>query len=802
MTLAGRPRSLRSRLRLALLALIVVGLGATTAPRAFLGWHDLDDQGYFLVAVQGFLARGALYDETFSTYGAGSYLARGLVHGALGVPASHDGLRATLVAAWLAAAAAAGLITLRTTRSVALAALASLLVAALPPQFAFEAGHPRDLLALTVVVPLVAATGRRSACPRTAWLVGGACGLAVMTKVNVGGALVLAWALVYVAGTRAPDRWGAVRPCFLVLAAAAPWALLGRRLGDGGALRECLLLSGSIGLLGVALLARRPRRPALPTAWGGRALLGASGAVLAVAASTLATGTSLRGLVEGHLLRALRHAGLYFQPLQGSLASTAALLACSAAALAWVLARGPAPRGVALAARLGVVVPALVWWQRDPHQVLSWLLPWSWLALDLDRPGPARAWLPRAAVAGVGVLGALTIVPLACTHVVEAQLGLSLVLVSILQLGLRDGWRLIRPHAVGRPRLRAWYAAGVVAFVAGGALLAWAPAPGPAAAWRAYSSSWPLRQPGAERLRVELPIAAALGTLCETLRGHADGLVTWPGLGSLHAWTGLPPVTGDHVTAWMTLLDDAAQRRIVERLRERARPAAVVASRTAWVVGRDVSGSSLVRYVEDELRLWRTVGFEVRLPGRLATADLPLWLRRRPLRLSGRGDDGVAALWLPSPDQAGQARTLELWFELEGPGVLVATAGVDFGDGAACRPLVYVGADGRARTQLRAGPQAPLVTDRPVLGGRRHLAVTLDEAAERLFLDGALVGEASRRGAEVPRAYAVVLGGGAAEGWPEARGGWWSPRGVVHAVALHDRALAPAEVTARVAAVD
>src|SRR5262249_7322371 len=82
-----------------------------------------------------------------------------------------------------------------------------------------------------------------------------------------------------------------------------------------------------------------------------------------------------------------------------------------------------------------------------------------------------------------------------------------------------------------------------------------------------YRTGVPLPLPGAIRLRVPPPQATALVWLRNEILDHCTSFVTFPGLPSLHFWTGIAPPNGFNVGTWMYLFDPEIQRGILKRIR-------------------------------------------------------------------------------------------------------------------------------------------------------------------------------------------------------------------------------------------
>jgi hypothetical protein len=118
-----------------------------------------------------------------------------------------------------------------------------------------------------------------------------------------------------------------------------------------------------------------------------------------------------------------------------------------------------------------------------------------------------------------------------------------------------------------------------------------------------YVSLSPLALPGATLVRLSERDAQAYRSLSEMIRANCDSLVTMPGMFSLNFWTGIESPTNLNATAWPSLLDDAQQRTIVDKLEKVDRLCAVYhpqLTRNA-ALNRDLTQSPLAFYIFDNL---------------------------------------------------------------------------------------------------------------------------------------------------------------------------------------------------------
>ncbi|MEU0937028.1 LamG-like jellyroll fold domain-containing protein [Embleya sp. NPDC005971] len=141
--------------------------------------------------------------------------------------------------------------------------------------------------------------------------------------------------------------------------------------------------------------------------------------------------------------------------------------------------------------------------------------------------------------------------------------------------------------------------------------------------------------------------------------------------------------------------------------------------------------------------------------------------------------------------------TTELWFQAEGPGVLMGYSTQDMpysGVDTPATPMLYVGTDGQLRGEIWNGTAAPITSTESVLDGRWHhaaLSVDVPGKTQRLYLDGNLVGAPLDATAVVVDPY-ITIGAGPINNlaWPakptDVRGYF---KGAIDEVAIHHQAL-------------
>jgi len=176
----------------------------------------------------------------------------------------------------------------------------------------------------------------------------------------------------------------------------------------------------------------------------------------------------------------------------------------------------------------------------------------------------------------------------------------------------------------------------------------------------------------------------------------------------------------------------------------------------------------------------------------------------KPGALTGSTDTAVefttgSALKLPAHTvpHLGDQISVEMWFKTAQSGVLMA-AGTQETSGIPWGPMLYVGTDGKLRGSL-AAVTAPITSTGVVNDNTwHHVVLTVSGSNQTLFLDGAQVGTLSA--AVTAWRNSATIGNGVAD--PATSPAVPSPRaafafkGLIDEVALYDKPLTAAEVTA------
>lgn len=290
--------------------------------------------------------------------------------------------------------------------------------------------------------------------------------------------------------------------------------------------------------------------------------------------------------------------------------------AAAAAGLAGFAA--PRPRWLPVAAGLARIAVGLAGWLAlaGESELEGLMLPLSVAWLALVAPAGVqlseRGRFSRLVLVMVAVLQTAMVYPVGGS---QAQLAV-LLLVVTLGIVVSDG--LVELRDAAGPSTARRMGISVAAVAVATVSLA---RPIVVEGWRegrvVYRSSAPLAVPGSSRLRLEPELAADLRALVGDVEIRCSALIGYPGLGSLHLWSGIDPVTELNPGHWMELLDTSEQQRIVDALAARPRRCAVWNETVYrhWMRGRPAAEGPLVDYVDGFEPVARYGRYEVRVDG-------------------------------------------------------------------------------------------------------------------------------------------------------------------------------------------
>lgn len=550
------------------------GLSVLAALVMFSAFMFYDDEGYVLMSLRNFVEHGRLYREVFSQYGPFPYVFYDGLH-LLGMPITHTTGRSITLLAWSGSAIACALLVWQSTRSFRAQISVLVVVFLYLWVMASEPSHPGGLIA--VITAVLACWGYRQLGQERvkawAWLAGIGVAALTLTKINIGGLAALsafAWFLLYHESGRV--RQWAPR---LVMAGVIvlPLALMRPLLNAEWVQTYAILFACSgFAAVGAASLGTSPR-----AGWGtlGSGILGAGLAAVVILGVTLLRGSSPMDILDGVLLRPLRHPvhfNLDFPWKPG--ARWFAMTSAGVFAATWICRRRGKPGTDLLVAILRVVVAltaaAIV--TRFPaaspdNFTLTFLTPWLWvflwpLANESDSAIAARRWV------GLLFLGqSLHSFPVRGSQIAWG----TFLLLPVIAMGAWSAaeWLGQRFSPARRRNARLALHAAVLLFTLTSVLGLWQVS-------ARYQDGRDLKLPGGETIRLPEKATALFRLLTVNAAAHGDVLFSLPGMFSLNLWSGLPPPTLLNVTHWFSLLDEPQQQQIIRALAAHPRACVVV----------------------------------------------------------------------------------------------------------------------------------------------------------------------------------------------------------------------------------
>jgi hypothetical protein len=770
----------------------VVLIGAAYAYfRMFSQFAAYDDEGYVMQSVRSFLEGHALYDQVYSQYGPAYYLLQRVVYGLLRVPLTHDVVRLTTLAMWIATAVASAGIVVRITRSLVLAAIVFIHVLVHLIPVINEPGHPQTLLGMTVAVAcLVVASERGHITPHHAVFAGVLAGFAALVKINVGIYLLLGLAVPLILASQYGRMAG---PVLLLVVTALPFLLMREHVGNRSA---SYALVGAVTAAAVTYTSWRLLRPATITRETLSAFLGGFGLTACLIVLAIrALGTTPYALVQGILIQPSRLTGIFYMPV--AITPAAGPVAVSAIALAILLtwrrivdaAAWPA---IAFVCKASFAIGTLYVAQVGYVELMQYATPFVWIViLPIARGEQAAALVPRAVLAAVAAFELLQAYPVGGTQVpfatfpiiapalvclydamaiVAARTPAPRVALVLLQVAALLWARSAFTPIVGRQVLTHYYAV--------------------------YMGHEALRLPGTSRLRLTPAEVARLQWLAGTLRANCSSFVALPGFQSLHAWSGLAPITTKNAGTWMTLLSPQEQQELWATADARKTPCAVLQQEVAsrWIGYLPSEGLPAYRELTARFQSVAAVdGYELMLRrDRDPHAPPPTMAL-----VTGRQTFGgnlspvhvVAQFVGIQPDS-----TIRTWIRTTKRGVILscrAEASPETGPAHAL-PLIYVSRGGKLYAQHDSGTTDVPPTRHLVNDGRWHHVVLVRRGTEQsLFVDGTLDHSAPVSSVALTDCQ---VGTGVTTGWPEAAMGTMPYAGEIDGLAVHARAWSPEDV--------
>lgn len=560
--------------------------GAITAWALMSGFYQVfsifppyDDEGYLMMTVKQFTNGGVLYDEVYTQYGPAYYFYQWLLHALSGLPVTHDVTRLTTLIVWTLTAMLCGIFTYRVTRSTIFSAVSYILTFLILFRTVYEPGHPQELCGLLIALILLLLTdgeserGKGIRLSILAALLAGLC----LIKINLGIFVGLGLAIAFVTFSGG-GRWR--RGALFILnaiAAALPFIIFRKYFSDGW-LKLCVLIAvmiisaivnGSLRRKKVEIFAKHYFLMA--AAFGAATFL--------IILFVLLKGTSSDALLHGVLLQHLKFGDDFFQtaPIQRFAIFWGFLVLAAALMLAYWRRRYISSGEIALnVAKIGfglfVILCSLFGYAKfiNTFLLLSFVTPLLWLLTVDSSPDDATRnnKLAKTALIYIAVLLTLQIFPIAGTQMAYGSFLMSVSGVLCLSEGIAS-LRNSLAQKFYTPYLRI----GLVSVSA--VLLAFLGVHRFYANYTIYYRQIPVKLYGANHVRLPEKDAALYTFLVENLKSQCDAFVSMPGIYSLNFWAQIESPTTFNATAWMTLLDDAQQQTIVEKLKNRPRVCAV-----------------------------------------------------------------------------------------------------------------------------------------------------------------------------------------------------------------------------------
>jgi hypothetical protein len=566
------------------IAVAAVAFAAVTLVCVLIAWPSMhtilyEDEGYMLTVLKSFLNQGSLYDDVFAQYGPLYYEFWGGLFSLFGIPLTQDAARLVSLIVWVGSSLGLGLVTVRVTRSVVLGLAVQIIVFSALGIMVNEPMHPGGLICLLLVALVCIASfvgAGLSVWPMA--LLGSTLAALILVKVNVGVFALAALALVCAHSytVLSSRRW--LRLAIEMAFVALPILLVTSKVGEGWARHYGVHVAIAALAIVIALRARTAERRETEELWW------IGGGLLAVGVTTclaiLGAGTSLGGLFEGVVIQPLRQGDAFTLPLQlTSRTWFYDAIGLSGAIGYWYATRhrqgnpGPAWTGAIsiLSIVIGIQLSLSVIGRTLPADSANLpgyafvLLAFAWVALIQlpGRPDPPTAFV-RLFLPPLAVLQMLHGFPVAGSQVMWG----AFLLVAVGAICVVNGVRGMASVFGDRFERRSLAAIGAVAAFGLAFFLVNASLREPLEARRqAYDANVPLGLPGASSVRLTAPEVEIYREITQALDRHCEWFLTEPGMDAFYIWTRQEPPTGYNATAWMTLFDDAQQRRVIEDTR-------------------------------------------------------------------------------------------------------------------------------------------------------------------------------------------------------------------------------------------
>jgi hypothetical protein len=549
--------------------LILIASGFTAYWTTFSQFHIYDDEGYFDWSLRLFADGHTLYDSVFSYYGPFHYELWGGLSRLIGVSFSTNGGRALAMALWLGTSLVLGVTTGRLTGRLSLGLIVQVLSFHVLIGFAREPMYPGDTALLVVCALLATAAFALRARSRTALtLIGALTGAVLLTKLNVGGYVLIAVGYATVMSVpplpfRKTLRVGAtaamvlVGPVVMAPTLDRPWTQ-----------RYAFLVAASAVALALVTARAHGDEESVDAAsdrwlaWMVSGLVGCGAVVVGV---ILALGTTPLAMFDSVVVAASHQASAFAGPLSlGAMAFVWPIVAIGVSYLVRI-AHSTTVGQRRLAALLRVAAGLALWYSvvgsagvapTQPRYVLGLPLVWVAAVRSSRDDGSLVCCFVRVLVPTLALLQTLIAYPVAGTQVAFG----SVLLLVCGAICVADGWNDLQTIGLTRPaqlRLPSWVTVSTVTVILATVLGTGYIGLSARTARDAYNSEQALPFPGADDLRVPHPQAVEFTNIVKTLRARCQTVITLPGMLSLNLWSGLPAPSGLTQEPWWAILSPA-----------------------------------------------------------------------------------------------------------------------------------------------------------------------------------------------------------------------------------------------------
>ena len=592
-----------------------------------------DDEGTLLVTVNAFAHGDTLYRDIYSPYGPFYYDLFGGLFALTGWAVSTDASRLIVDVVWVGSSILFGLAAQRLTGLLSLGIAGTIVAFGALAVLAGEPMHPQGLCVLLLGGIALLATsgpGRRSGWAGAA--VGALLGALLMTKVNVGSFAAIAFVLAAVLTfeplyRRRWLRWPAI---FALL--GLPFLLMSPDFREEW-VRQLVILE-FFAVLAVAIAAHTAR-PSVGDSeralsrWLLGALVAGILTVVVILTVLLLTGPSVSEAYDGIVRQGLKLREVFTIPLSSPASAVDwGILAATAATLTLWL-RGGGSRQSIWPGVARVAAGVVIWFTVVGSSPLAISPSGNHIALPM-----ALAWVAALAPAGssesqyrrfLRVLLPLLAVEqtLQVYPVAGSQVGIASVsFVAVGALCIADGLGLLRAWNADREGWQADRFSAVTATVATAlvAIFGIHAIVNKTAANLVSYREWPaLPFLGAHRMHLAPPQGEEYAELVDLLHQHRCSVfIGYPNIDSLYLFSGIEPPKPSPPGAWVIVLPNDQQQRVVDEMKASPRPCAFRKDSIAeaWLHGTPVDERDpLVNYIFNDFRTVSTVGeFQFMVP--------------------------------------------------------------------------------------------------------------------------------------------------------------------------------------------